>query len=159
MHTITHITLTTGDIACQQREDVPDGALDALVPWLRDALGNGRRILIPDVPGGCSALAMQRDGALVVTVYGPHPDIGQPEPLATFGVATRSPHALSLWTMLMQSQPFVRPELTMPGAPWCAVVPYPSLMLHADVLAWISKFEACVAWVWITRNPDVRSVR
>ncbi len=158
MHYITHITLTTGHVVRQQRGDVPDAALAALVPWLAGALARGQRTPLPWLHGGYSALALQQDGALVVTVYGPDPDIGKPEALATFGVAPRSRSAAPVWNLLMETQPDVITSLSMPGAPWCAVVPYPVLVAHPDAIEWLGDFERCVAWAWASRNPGLRAV-
>ncbi|UNU01215.1 hypothetical protein [Xanthomonas translucens] len=158
MHYITHITLTTGHIARQQRGDVPDAALAALLPWLAGALSSGHPTPLPWLPGGYSALALQQDGALVVTVYGPDPDTGQPEPLTTFGVAPRSRSAAPLWDMLMRTQPYVIAGLSMPGAPWCAVAPYPTLVAHPDAIEWLGDFERCAAWAWASRHPGLRAV-
>lgn len=156
MHYITHITLTTGHVAHQGREDVSDATLAVVVPWLRAALSSGQPEPIPAVPGGYAAVALQQDGALVVTVYGPSPDIGQRMPLATFGVAARSRHASMLWDMLMHTQPAVLPRLQQPGTPWCAVVPYPMLLDHPDAAEWLGDLERCIAWAWATCTPDVR---
>jgi len=154
MRYIAHVTLTTGHSARSTREDVAPDTLAVLVPWLRNALSAGRAIHIPGASDGCSALVMQQDGALLVTVYGPQPDIGVPAPLATFGVASRSRHAHKLWEML-RGQPWVLPSLLMPGAPWCAVVPYPSLLAHSEAAEWLGDFERCVAWAWVTKQPDL----
>jgi hypothetical protein len=158
VHYIAHITLTTGHIARQQRADVSDAALATLVPWLADALATGQRTPLPWLPGGCSALALQQDGALVVTVYGPDPNIGKPVALATFGVAPRSRSAPPLWDMLMRTQPYVIAGLSMPAAPWCAVVPYPVLVAHPDAIEWLGDLERCVAWAWASRHPGLRAV-
>ncbi len=158
MHDIAHITMTTGDVARQGREAIAEDVMAEVVPWLASALASGQRAPIPAVPGGYSALALQHDGALIVTVYGPTPELGEPMPLATFGVATSARHATPLWDMLVQSQPGVRPGLRQPATPWCAVVPYLSLLLHAEAVSWLGDFERCAAWAWVTRHPALEGV-
>lgn len=159
MHYISHITLTTGHVANHGRAVVSDAALAVVVPWLAEALTSLEPLPIPGVTGDFAALALQQAGALVVTVYGPQPDIGRREPLASFGVAVRSRQAGKLWDMLMQTQPGVIRGLQPPGVPWCAVVPYPALLAHGDALGWLGDFERCVAWAWVTRNPSIEASR
>ena len=158
MHYITHITLTTGHMARQHRGDVREETMAVLVPWLSDAIASGQREPIPAVPGGYTALALKQDGALVVTVYCRDPEVGSPEPLATFGVAPRSRSAVPMWALLTSTQPHVLHGLRMPSAPWCAAVPYNALAGYTDVLEWLGDFERCIAWAWVSRHPGLISV-
>ncbi|CBA14785.1 hypothetical protein [Xanthomonas albilineans] len=155
---IAHITLTTGDVAKQGREAIVDTTLAIVGSWLTSALVSGKPEPIPGIKSGNAALALQQDGALVVTVYGPTPDVGKADALVTFGVATHSMHANNLWSMLLQTQPYIRKDLQQPCMPWCAVVPYPNLLNHTDAAAWIADFERCVAWAWASRNPELRGI-
>lgn len=156
MHYVDHITLTTGDSARQDRAGVSDATMARLVPWLRSALANPARVTIPDT-GGYMAQAHVADEALLITMYTPQPDIGEPIPLLIFGVAVRSSHAAPLWELLVE-QPGVLKDVRQPGTPWCAVVPYPALLSHPAALEWAGDFERCIAWAWAVQHPDLRAV-
>lgn len=153
---IDHLTMTTGHRVRQERSDVSDGAIAVVAPWLRAASAKDEPMFIP-VLDYYKAKVVSHDGALVVTVYGPDPDIGRAHALCTFGVAVRSRHAQALWEMLMQ-QPGIRPDLQQPGAPWLASVPYASLLTDLDAARWMGDFERTCAWAWVTRNPSIEAV-
>lgn len=154
MHYVHHITLTTGHMARQDRAGVSDATMARLVPWLRNALATPVAVAIPDTDG-YMARAHVADGALVVTLYAPRPDIGEPMPLLVFGVAVRSRHSAQLWALLLE-QPGVLKDVREPGTPWCAGVPFPALLSHPAALEWAGDFERCVTWAWATRHPDLR---
>jgi len=156
MQYITHLTLTTGHVARQQRADVSDEMLAVLVPWLRHALTSAAPQPVPQTEG-YQARAVAQGGSLVVTVYAPTPDVGPALPLLTFGVAARSRHAPMLWELLTR-QPCVQEGLRQPPAPWCGVVLYPALAGHLTATEWLGDFERCVAWAWVTRNPGLEAV-
>ena len=59
-----------------------------------------------------------------------------------------------LWQMMI-AQPGARPGLTKPQEPWLAALVYPSAVGYRGDLGWMGDFEACVAWAWITRRPDL----
>ncbi len=153
---LDHITLTTGHRVRQDRARVSDAVTAVMAPWLQDASTRGAPVLIPGLDG-YKAKVLSHDGALIVTVYGPDPDIGRAHALCTFGVAVRSRHAQALWDMLMQ-QPGVRPDLQQPGAPWLASVPYAALITDLDAARWMGDFERTCAWAWVTRNPTIEAV-
>lgn len=153
---LDHITLTTGHRVRQDRARVSDAVTAVMAPWLQDASIRGAPVLIPGLDG-YKAKVLSHDGALIVTVYGPDPDIGRAHALCTFGVAVRSRHAQALWDMLMQ-QPGVRPDLQPPGAPWLASVPYAALITDLDAARWMGDFERTCAWAWVTRNPAIETV-
>jgi len=75
-------------------------------------------------------------------------------PLITMGVAQRSRQGAELWQMMI-AQPGARPGLTKPQEPWLAALVYPSAVGYRGDLGWMGDFEACVAWAWITRRPDL----
>ncbi len=160
MH-INHITLTTGHNARTSRADVADEALAVVATWLQSIVSTGQKSPIPvSELSHFSATAYVQDGGLVVTVYGPtgpHRK-GQPAnaniPLVTFGVAQRSRHGTHLWAMLLANFEH-SPGIKQPSTSWCAVVVHPSIMTHQGAIGWLADFERCVAWAWITRNPDL----
>lgn len=152
MHYIQHITLTTGHVTQQPRSAISDEAMAVVVQWLRDAIAV-ESLPVPGV-ADCCASALVSDGALVVTVSNATPGVSMP--LATFGVAVRSRHAANLWEM-MSGMPGVRLGLRQPTTPWCAVVPYPTLVAIPSAQDWLGDFERTVAWAWATRNPDIRA--
>lgn len=151
---IAHLTLNTGHMARALREDVADQAMIYVREWLADAIASGRPEPIPGLKKPYTAQALQADGALIVTVYGPAPEVGRPHPLVTFGVAPRSRQASRLWDMLTQ-QPGVKPGLQQPGTPWCAAIVQPGLVMHTGARRWLGDFERTVAWAWATKHPDI----
>ena len=157
MRYIHHITLTTGHLVARPRSEVTDETLAIMVPWLAEAIAIGRPMPIP-AADGYQALALVQDGALVVTVYGPQPEVGRPDPVVTFGVTARSLQAPRLWDLLA-AMPGVKPGLTRPDAPWCAVVVHlPLLLRHPAAAGWLGDFEHCTAWAWVTRTSDIQAV-
>lgn len=151
---INHVTLTTGHVTRSQRRDVADDTLAAVAPWLQSAINSGQQHPLPGLPQYAAAVFVQ-DGGLVVTVYAHQPDIGQRLPLVTFGVAQRSRHGEALWALLVAN--FGAHALAKrPREPWCAVALHPTLAGDLGATQWLADFERCVAWAWITRNPDLR---
>lgn len=154
---ITHLTLNTGHASRALREDVSDDALLLVRQWLAHSLASGQPESIPGA-SPYTGLALQADGALIVTVYAPTPEAGRPHPLVTFGVAPRSRHAPRLWEMLT-AQPGVKAALRQPGPPWCAVIVQPALVMHTSAADWLGDFERDVAWAWATQHPDIKSAQ
>lgn len=154
---IEHTTLTTGDVARQERGMVHDSTLAVVIPWLREAIASGTRQRIPGVPGGYQGLALTAQGALILTVYSPEPQVGTPLPLISMGVAARSRQSGPLWAVL-SAHPGLRPGIKQPKAPWCGVVLHPTLKEFIDATSWLGDFERSIAWAWVTRNPDIRTV-
>lgn len=161
---INHLTLNTGHLARTSRADVSDSALAILSPWLRAAISSGPPAPLP-VAELChySAQTLVENGALVVTVTGPagphkpgQPHPGATMPLVTIGVAQRSRQAAPLWSMLTTA--FGNPRsVRMPADPWVVVALHPTLAKYPDAAHWLGDFERCVAWAWITRNPDLQA--
>lgn len=154
---INHITLATGHCRRSPRDEVDDGALQALTPWLKNAIASGRIEPLPvQELSHCGAKAIKEVG-LVVTVYGPRgphtpgePHRGDYLPLVTLGVAQRSREARDLWGHMAGH---LKPGLEMPSTPWCAVAIHPTAAAFLDALKWLGDLERCIAWAWITRNP------
>ena len=153
---IEHITLNTAHDAPRRRSEVWEETMAIMVPWLAEAIAIGRPMPIP-AADGYQALALVQDGALVVTVYGPQPEVGRPDAVVTLGVAARSRQAPKLWELLTD-MPGVKTGLQRPEAPWCAVVVHPRLVRHLLAAEWLGDFEHCVAWAWCTRTPDIKGV-
>jgi hypothetical protein len=160
---LNHITLNTGHVARTNRADVAPAITQLLANWLPGTLNSGQTHPLP--VGELSHFGAQvfvQDGALVVTVVapvGPHqpgqPYAGQTMPLVTFGVAQRSRQGAQLWSMLTTSFG-ATPRIKQPGTPYCAVAIHPSIAIYAGPVDWLGDFERCVAWAWITRNPDLK---
>jgi hypothetical protein len=162
---IYHLTLTTGHTARTSRADVGDEALAIVVPWLRRVVDTGQPAPLPaESLRHFSAIAFERDGGLLVTVYGPigpHTP-GNPAkaglPLVTFAVAHRSRHGVQLWDMLIDSFPAHPAGIKQPATPWCATVLHPTAVAYPDSLEWLADFGRCCAWAWITRNAKPEAV-
>ena len=153
---LDHITMTTGHWVRQDRARVSDAVTAVIAPWLRAASASEVPVLIPGLDG-YRAKVLTHDGALIVTVYGPDPDIGRAHALCTFGVAVRSRHAQHLWDLLMQ-QPGAKQDIHQPGAPWLASIPHEALSFDLDAARWMGDFERTCAWAWVTRNPSIKAV-
>ena len=154
---IHHLTITTGRSNRSERADVSDAALAIMAPWLDSALAAGSIVPLP-AETEFGARCLSQDGALVVTVYAPKPDIGPQLPMVTFGVAQRSRQGAALWPVLLAAW-VAAPGLRQPQAPWCAVHLHPTAAVRPDALRWLGDFERCVAWVWITRRPQLEPAR
>lgn len=164
MQYINHITLNTGHIARTNRTDVAPAVTALLAEWLPATINSGKAHALPVAElSHFAAQVFVQDGALVVTVsapVGPHqqgkPFAGQTMPLVTFGVATRSRQGAPLWGMLVKSFGLAT-GLKQPDTPYCAVAVHPSIAVYKGPVDWVGDFERCMAWAWITRNPDLRS--
>lgn len=151
-----HITVTTGHASRSRREDVPDSALNMLRPWIADCLATGETMAIPEVApyrGQC----LREGGALMCTVWAHATDIGNPDPIVTFGVAARSRDARRVWDVLIATPGEKPADLAMPGAPFCGVIIHPTAARHPDAFAWLGLFEQVVSWAWVTKNPGVET--
>lgn len=162
---LNHITLTTGHARRSDRAEVSPRTTALLAPWLDAAANSGvlRPLPVPELSHFGGQVIVQ-DGSLVVTVsapVGPHqqgkPHTGQTMPLVTLGVATRSRQAGPLWSMLTGAFDAAS-GLKQPSAPYCAVAIHPSIAAYTGPTDWLGDFERCVAWAWITRNPELRAV-
>ena len=161
---INHITLASGHVARTDRSDVNSAVTQLLADWLPDTINSGKAHPLPVAElSQFSAQVFVEGGALVVTVsapVGPHeqgkPHFGPVMPLITMGVAQRSRQGAGLWSALTKAFD-TRPGLEQPGTPWLAVAVHPSIAAYAGPVEWLGDFERCVAWAWITRNPNLRS--
>jgi hypothetical protein len=160
---LNHITLSTGHLARTPRSEVAPAVTHLLAAWLPNIINSQRShpLPLPEL-SHFSARAFVESGALVVSVYaplGPHeqgkPHTGADMPLVTLGVAQRSRQGGELWAKMTKAFATL-PGLEQPGAPWCAVALHPSLALYAGPTDWLGDFERCIAWAWLTRNPDLR---
>lgn len=148
---IEHLTITTGHCRRSPREEVSDAALSAMLPWLKASIQAGGIVALLAPMSDYGARCLTQDGALVVTVYAPQPQVGQRPPLVTFGVAHRSRQGAALWTELLKVGP-AAPGTREPRAPWCGVHVHPSIVGYMDALSWLGDFERCVAWAWISKH-------
>ena len=109
-----------------------------------------------------SLRASVEEKSLLATVYAPsgphvpgqHALGGDGVPLVTFGVAQRPGYGSDLWAKLAGKFGAL-PGLEKPLEPWLAVAIHPGLALHSETAGWLGDFERCVAWAWVTRNPDL----
>ena len=160
---LNHLTLSTGHLVRSARSDVGPAVTLLLDKWLRSCIDSGRPHPLPLPPlSHFSVQALLEDGALVVTVFAPHgphqpgkPYVGRTTPLVTFGVAQRSRQGAQLWGMLIKVFP-VKDGLEPPDTPYCAVAVHSSVIAFDGPTEWLGDFERCVAWTWLTRNPDLR---
>ena len=129
--------------------------------WLLATINTGQAHALPtSTLSHFSAQIFVQDGALLVTVsapVGPHqqgkPFTGKTMPLVTFGVAVRSRQTAPLWDILVKAFD-CKSGLVAPAAPYCAVAVHPSIAAYSEPVEWLGDFERCVAWAWITRNPE-----
>ena len=75
--------------------------------------------------------------------------------LVTFGVAQRSRQGAQLWDMLLAVF-LAKDGLEPPDTPYCALAVHPSVIAFDGPTQWLGDFERCVAWTWLTPNPDLR---
>ena len=163
MKYLNHITLSTGHTHRSHRADVSGETLARVSPWLDALIEIGGLLPLP-VSGlsAYTAMATVHDGGLIVTISGSAPITGpmagKCPPLVTMGVAKRSRHAAALWPLLTGPvMPPAKRGIKCPDAPWLAVAIWPTIAMHPDALEWLGDFERCIAWAWITRNPDLRA--
>jgi hypothetical protein len=161
---INHITLSTGHNRRSPRSEVGDDTLALLHPWLTAALNSGDIVPLPVPSLAHFGVRAIKEVGLVVTIYGPNgphtpgkPHRGEWMPLVTLGVAQRSREAGDLWAMLVANFG-ARAGLKAPATPWVAVALHPSASGYPEALDWLGDLERCIAWAWITRNPDLRTV-
>ena len=148
---INHLTISTGHSRRSPRAEVGDDTLTWLVPWLRKAVALGTPQPLPVAAlARYSLLAQVEDGALLATLYA-----GPDAPLVTIGVAQRSRQAATLWNKMITA--FGAPGLERPAEPWCAVALHAALLDHPGAGEWLGDFERCIAWAWITRNPQIEA--
>jgi len=161
-----HVTLSTGHTRRSPRSEVADSILAVLVPWLNSLVETGSRIALP-APGleHFSATGTVESGSLLFTIWAPNgPHVagkayeGDKIPLVTFGVAQRSRQGTELWSM-MSAQFGVHPDLRKPAEPWCATAIHSGIAANPKAVLWLGDFERCVAWAWITRNPEISAVK
>lgn len=157
MH-LHHVTLNTGHSRRLDRQEISSRATDIAAAWLRDALRHQEPMPLMHPFEAYNGQALTSDGALVVTLYGRAPQVGQRLPLLSFAVATRSRHGHALWDAMLKGAPQqVLPNLARPPAPWCAATFYPTVASDPDALSWAADFEGCVAWAWLSRHPDIKN--
>jgi hypothetical protein len=149
MH-LNFITLNTGALSRAERSQIKDEALGIVATWLQNAVG-GARTPLPGAYADCDAVVYMENGGLVVTVF------NGPDPLVTFGVAQRSLHGQSLWSLLLANFAH-EPSIERPREPWLAVAVHNTLFKHLSATDWLADFEQCVAWAWITRNVQIETV-
>lgn len=151
---LTHLTLTTGHRMRSERSAMAEDTMDAMMRWLSPIINTGQQHPLPAPLADYTALALSRQGALLVTVYGRAPQVGARMPLVTFGVVHRSRQAKTLWHMLLRPEVGpVAPGVAQPGTPWLAVHLHPTAASDVEALGWLADFERSVAWSWITRQP------
>lgn len=159
---INHITLTTGHIARTSRADVADATLAVLVPWLLDVVAKpGHHPLPVPALSHYSMQAIYYGAGFLATIYGPRgphtpgkPHAGDTIPLVTLGIAQRSRHGADLWALMVDDFP-VAEGAQRPSEPWCAVALHDGLAAHREAAMWLGDLERCIAWAWITRNPQL----
>lgn len=150
---IYHMALASGHTRRSPRAEVADETLALLAPWLAAAVNSGQRHPLPTAElAHYDAAVTVENGGLLVTVF------AGDDPLATFGVAQRSRQGGDLWALILAHFP-AKPETGKPAEPWCAVALHPALIAHPDAMGWLGDFERCIAWAWITRDPQIEAVK
>lgn len=159
---INHITLATGDCRRSPRAEVDDATLAILIPWLKKAIASGNIEPLPVPPLSHYGARAIKETGLVVTIYGPRgphaqgkPHAGEWLPLITIGIAQRSRESADLWALL-QANFGGKPGVKAPTTPWVAVSIHDNIVAYFDALQWLGDLERCIAWAWVSRNPEIR---
>lgn len=157
MSHLHHVTLTTGHVRRQARDEVGEDAI-AAVAELLDGILQGARMPVR-VPGYLvNGRHLGRD--LITTVWrGPWEDR---RPVLTTGVGLRSRSAPRLWRILHDHQETLpAPLVTDPGhpppVPWVADRIEIGAALHPDVLEWTGDWARCLGWAWADYSAASRS--
>src|SRR5574337_81919 len=143
---LKHITLSSG----------------LLRPWLAELVASGERRPLPAPALAHSSASAVVQVGLVVTIWCPRgrQRPGTPVldgigiPLVTLGVARRSRQGRDLWAALVASFG-AHPAARRPAEPWLAVAVHESAAAHPEALVWLGDLERCMAWAWITLEPDL----
>ena len=146
MKYIHHVTLNSGHVAQQRRDDIDDDVIAALADTL-DGILQGGRMPVP----GCDGYLINGShhmSDLIATVWrGPWESR---VPIVTMATALKSRSAPSLWR-LMHEQSTVPLKTTaekVPPAPWQADRIEAPAMLHPDALEWTGDLSRCIALAW-----------
>lgn len=149
-----HVTLTTGNVVPQTREDVDAQALARVARLLRDALEGGE----PEVLIGYTMRAKARGPNLTATLHA-----GEALILTT-AVALRSRNAPALWQQMHDTAdpalgPLVTARGTPPRVPWIAdrIERGMALALLAagkdgdltGVPNWTGAWAVLIGWAWM----------
>lgn len=144
-----HVTLMTGHVARQSRDDVSQDAID-VVAELLDGILQGAHLPLP-VPGYLvNGTHFGRD--LIATVWrGPWVTR---VPILTTGVGLRSRSAPRLWRELHAHPealpaPLATDVNAPPPVPWIADRIEAGALLHTDALAWTGDWARCLGWAWM----------
>ena len=153
MSYLNHVTLSTGHNRRSPRSEVGPHVIAWLRPWVDKLLSAGAILPLPEPSlARYSASAHTEQGGLVMTVY------AGADALVTMAVAERSRQSAQLWAYMQAQHGPVAAGIATPDAPWLAVALRLGLGQHMDANRWLGDFERCIAWAWITRNPDLRPV-
>ena len=143
---IWHVTLNTGHVAKQRREDVGEAAVAGLSDLL-DGILQGARLPVP----GCDGYLVNASHAghgLIATVWrGPWTN---PVPILTTATALKSRSAPELWHLMhdQSTVPLMTDRETPPRTPWQADRIEVGGMMYADALTWTGDFSRSLAWSW-----------
>lgn len=143
---INHVTLNSGHMASQRREDVGEATIAALSDML-DGLLTGARLPVPGQPSYLLS-ATQTGHNLIVTLWrGPWE---RRQPILTTATALKSRSAPGLWRMLHEtsSVPLATDPASPPSVPWTADRIELGALLDASPLAWTGDMARCLAWAW-----------
>lgn len=148
---IPHITMQTGHVRHIEAGEVIGETLARVRPWLRVLVDTGEQMPLPvNLLAHYTARVAVEDDMLLLSLFSPaRRDTGS-TPLVTIGLVRSAEHAPVMWGLLTSSQmPPVAPEATMPAAPYCGVILWPTITLDPAAVGWLGDFERCVAWAWL----------
>lgn len=102
------------------------------------------RVTVPGLP--CTLSATVKGRCMIATVWG-EPVKGIPAPIVTFGVASHSRCAASLWRVLGGA------EADRPVTPWCAArIEVGAAFATEDTMRATADLERCIAWAWLDQR-------
>lgn len=145
-----HVTLTTGHVARQRREDISDAAVEAVSEML-DGILQGAHVAVPGQPR-YRANGTHHGRDLIVTLWaGPWE---ARSPILTTGVALKSRSAPRLWRELHAHpetlpMPLATAAEAPPPTPWIADRLEAGAIQHTDALAWTGDWSRCLGWAWM----------
>jgi hypothetical protein len=157
------VNLPNGPIHLSSVNEVNQKVSALLRPWLGKALVSGARISLPlPAVAHFSATAEEDRGGLLIKLWAPRgryrperPHAGPTEHLATIGVGRDKHGGQRLWSKLLRDAQV--PWRELPGAPWCAVLPEPSILAkHPSASEWLGDLADGLARAWLARTsvPD-----
>ena len=153
------VNLPNGPIHLSSVNEVNQKVSALLRPWLGGALLSGAHTSLPlPAVAHFSATAEEDGDGLLVKLWAPlerhrlaRLRARPTAHLATIGVGHDKAGGQRLWSTLLRDAQASWREL--PGAPWCAILPAPSVMAeHPSAAEWLGDLADGLARAWLARK-------